>query len=112
MDGGRNRTNGRGRRATLVLLLAALMVAVTACAPGRKASPAPTKPAASQPSSESVPTPDLLCGGTSGRACQLSLFATEPDDGVGALTARLNQATVTIDYSPFLLDEPEIVRAL
>jgi phosphatidylserine/phosphatidylglycerophosphate/cardiolipin synthase-like enzyme len=59
-----------------------------------------------------VQPPALLCGGASGRSCQLSLFATEPDDGVAPLTARLAQATTSIDFVPFLLDEPGIVKAL
>jgi phosphatidylserine/phosphatidylglycerophosphate/cardiolipin synthase-like enzyme len=85
-----------------------LMLAATACAPGRRAAPTPTKPAASEPG----PAPDVLCGGASGRACQLKLFALQPDDGVASLTARLDRATASIDYSPFLLDQPDIVRSL
>lgn len=57
-------------------------------------------------------TPSLLCGGSSGRACQLSLFAVEPNDGPGALTNRFGQATTSIDYVPFALDDPSIIQSL
>jgi phosphatidylserine/phosphatidylglycerophosphate/cardiolipin synthase-like enzyme len=84
--------------------------AATAPSATGPASTAPAKPGAvatapSQP-------PALVCGGSSGRSCQLSLVATEPDDGIGALTERLGQAKASIDYAPFLLDEPTIVKAL
>jgi phosphatidylserine/phosphatidylglycerophosphate/cardiolipin synthase-like enzyme len=52
------------------------------------------------------------CGGTSGRACQLSFLATEPDDGVAPLLARFGEARATIDYVPFTLDDPRINQAL
>lgn len=57
-------------------------------------------------------TPSLLCGGTSGRACQLSLFAVEPNDGPGAITDRFAQAKSSIDYVPFALDDPSILQSL
>jgi cardiolipin synthase A/B len=56
--------------------------------------------------------PSLLCGGSSGRACQLSLFAIEPNDGPGPLTTRFAQATTSIDYVPFGLDDPSILQSL
>src|SRR3954471_16349460 len=110
MDGGRGcarpvQAFRMPRWGALALLIVILMLAATACVPGRRAAPTPTKPAASEPG----PAPDLLCGGTSGRACQLKLFALQPDDGVASLTARLDRATASIDYSPFLLDQPDIV---
>jgi cardiolipin synthase len=57
-------------------------------------------------------TPSLLCGGVSGRACQLSLFAVEPNDGPAALTDRFAQARSSIDYVPFTLDDPSIIQSL
>jgi phosphatidylserine/phosphatidylglycerophosphate/cardiolipin synthase-like enzyme len=113
MRGGRTRIH-KWRGLLIALCLAALVA--TACATGRPASQKPTgQPApttGATPAAGPAPLPDLLCGGTSGRACQLTLFATEPDDGVGGLVARLDQATTSIDYSPFLLDEPTIEQAL
>jgi cardiolipin synthase len=115
MGGGRARQRrgrgvGSGRLRGVVLLACLLLLIAAACRPAqRPASPkqpaTPTQTVPGQP-------PELLCGDGSGRSCQLSLFATEPDDGVSPLVSRLNQATRTIDYSPFLLDEPGIVQAL
>lgn len=62
-----------------------------------------------------IPTdaaPSLLCGGASGRVCQLNLFAVEPNDGPGPLTARFAQAATSIDYVPFGLDDPSILQSL
>jgi cardiolipin synthase len=56
--------------------------------------------------------PSFVCGGNSGHACQLSLFAIEPTDGPGPLTDRFAQATTSIDYVPFGLDDPSIVQSL
>jgi phosphatidylserine/phosphatidylglycerophosphate/cardiolipin synthase-like enzyme len=86
------------------------MLLATACRPSQR----PASPKAPTPQVQTVPAPppELLCGDGSGRSCQLSLIATEPDDGVAPLVSRLNQANRTIDYSPFLLDEPAIVQAL
>src|SRR5205823_5664243 len=56
--------------------------------------------------------PSLLCGGSSGRACRLNLFAIEPNDGPAPLTDRFAQATTSIDYVPFGLDDPSILQAL
>src|SRR5689334_12876813 len=54
----------------------------------------------------------VRCGGASGRACQLSLLATEPQDGDEPLLARFGEATTSIDYSPFELNDQRIVQAL
>ena len=53
-----------------------------------------------------------LCGADAGRDCQLSLLGVEPDDGVAPLLARFADAKTSIDYVPFTLDDPRIVRAL
>jgi phosphatidylserine/phosphatidylglycerophosphate/cardiolipin synthase-like enzyme len=101
----------RGWSGLLIVLCLAAMLA-TACSTGKPAAQKPTGQPAGKPTAGPARLPDLLCGGTSGRACQLTLFATEPDDGVGALAARLDQATTSIDYAPFLLDEQTIEQAL
>ena len=54
----------------------------------------------------------LFAAGTRGGSCQLSLLATEPDDGVAPLIAAFNAAQVSIDYVPFELDDKRIVAAL
>ena len=112
MVGGRSRM---GPWSTVLVVLCVATLLATACSAGqRSASTTPSQSAGkpAKPISGPIQPPDLLCGGASGRACQLSLFATEPDDGVGALTARLDQATTSIDYAPFVLDEPSIEQAL
>src|SRR5690242_9280565 len=50
--------------------------------------------------------PSFVCGGNSGLACQLSLFAVEPNDGPGPLTERFANAITSIDYVPFGVDDP------
>ena len=109
MDGVRVGMRWWARSALLVLVL----VTIAGCQPTEKPATAP-KSQPTQPPIGSAPSqpPALLCGGPSGQACRLSLFATEPEDGVVPFADRLNQATVTIDFAPFLLDAPGIIQAL
>jgi phosphatidylserine/phosphatidylglycerophosphate/cardiolipin synthase-like enzyme len=99
---------GGGRSGRLLALIMGVLIVLAGCRPAQRTTPTPTGPPVTAPAQ----LPALLCGGDSGRACYLSLFATEPDDGVAPLTARLVQATTSIDFVPFLLDEPGIVKAL
>jgi phosphatidylserine/phosphatidylglycerophosphate/cardiolipin synthase-like enzyme len=103
-----------------VLYIALLLVTLMAgCQkPAEKAPPkssdksaaiAPTAPPA--PTTSAAPI-DLLCGGASGRACQLGMLGTEPEDGVTPLLRALNEARASIDYVPFELDDKRIVAAL
>lgn len=114
MGGGRRSVRGghagRLRWWRILLLVSCVGMVTVGCGPSER--PSPSKRSTGPTLSVPAERPELLCGGGSGRACQLSLFATEPDDGVAALIARLDQATRSIDYVPFLLDEPEIIRAL
>jgi cardiolipin synthase len=54
----------------------------------------------------------LTCGGSSGRPCQLTFLGTEPEVGVQPLLDRFAVAKTSIDYVPFTLDDPRIMRAL
>src|SRR5689334_14449767 len=76
-----------------VLYIALLLVTLMAgCQkPAEKQSPqGGVKPAAVAPTARPKPTAaaspvDLICGGDSGRVCQLSMLSTEPEDGVAPL---------------------------
>src|SRR5712691_390161 len=81
------------------LLAIVLGLVANGCQPTTQASPAQGPPA-------------LLCGGSSGRECQLTLFDVEPDDGPNPLIERLRSARTSIDFVPFMLDEPSILQAL
>src|SRR3954451_2598008 len=91
----------------VMAVLVCAVLALAGCS-GPTARPKPAAPTVGPTATANTPAqpPELLCGGPSGRACQLSLFATEPDDGVAPLTSRFAQATRSIDFVPFLLDEP------
>jgi phosphatidylserine/phosphatidylglycerophosphate/cardiolipin synthase-like enzyme len=72
------------------------------------------RPHASKPVTPTAPTEPLgdVCGGSSGRPCQLTFLGTEPDDGVQPLLDRFAAARTSIEYVPFTLDDPRITRAL
>lgn len=54
----------------------------------------------------------MLCGGATNRDCALSLLAVEPDQGVDPIVAQIASAKTSIEYTPFTLDDPEILQAL